>query len=104
MVPKAESCPQLGSILYETSNNPEIAMLITNVLDKLPRSNQCNEAMSRIANNDQLISENFKFCLRNDKYFIRDYYVLVCLVLTPTHKPKRNSQQPRLIAPKTFLL
>ena len=79
MVAKAESCPQLGSILYETSNNPEIAMLITNVLDKLPRSNQCNEAMSRIANNDQLISENFKFSLRNDKYFIRDYYVLVCL-------------------------
>ena len=79
MVAKAQSCPQLGEIVYEKTKNPELAIFITNVFDKLPRGNKCNEAMSRISNFDQLISENFKFDLRNDKYYIRDYYTLVCL-------------------------
>ena len=79
IVSTKESGSQLGSIMFSNSQNPGFAMMVTNELDRPTRPTDRQKAMSAIANDDLLISENFKVKLKNDKIHIRDYYVLICL-------------------------
>ena len=94
------TCPELGDILFLKENTITYAFLVTNLLDKPSHLGEATKLLEQIKSDPELTNEQFKIKLKQDKYHIRDYYIMTCLELLAAQAIDTKVNNVQIVWPK----